>query len=129
MGVEKIINSEGNGADFPKKGDYVTMDYTGWLFDESAPGNKGGTPYGTPFDSSVGRDEFKTKIGLGKVIRGWDEGIIGTPSQPGMSLGEKATLVISSDFGYGDRGFPGFIPPSSKLIFDLHLKAINDKRV
>jgi FK506-binding protein 1 len=45
MGVEKIINSEGNGTDFPKKGEYVTMDYTGWLFDESAPGNKGGTPY------------------------------------------------------------------------------------
>ncbi|KAF2423474.1 peptidyl-prolyl cis-trans isomerase [Tothia fuscella] len=64
----------------------------------------------TPFDTSVGRGEFDTKIGIGRVIRGWDEGIVT------MSLGEKATLVISSDYAYGSRGFPQLIPPNATLV-------------
>jgi len=119
MGVEKTLLKNGNGTDQPKKGDTVTMEYTGWLYDPSKPDNKGGDK---PFDTSVGRGDFDTKIGVGRVIRGWDEGIVN------MTLGEKATLTISSDFAYGDRGFPGAIPPNSTLVFDVELLAINGKR-
>jgi len=123
MGVSKQTLTTGNGADFPKKNDTVTMEYTGWLFDASKPDNKG-----KQFDSSVGRGDFDTKIGVGRVIRGWDEGIIGTSTAGGMSLGEKATLTISSDYGYGASGYPGAIPPGADLIFDVQLIAINGKR-
>jgi hypothetical protein len=73
----------------------------------------------TRFDSSVGRGDFETAIGIGRVIRGWDEGVVT------MKVGEKATLDITPDYGYGDRGFPGAIPPRSSLIFDVDLKKIN----
>jgi FK506-binding protein 1 len=114
MGVTKHVLKEGNGVNFPKKGDMVTIKYTGYLYDESKSSKKG-----AQFDSSVGRGDFVTKIGVGKVIRGWDEGVMG------MSLGEEATLTISSDYAYGDRGFPGRIPPNATLIFDVELKGIN----
>jgi len=122
MGVEKKVISEGNGTDIPKKGDTVTMEYTGWLYDTSKPENKG-----NKFDSSVGKGDFATKIGVGRVIRGWDEGILGNDDSPAMSLGEKSTLVISGDYAYGDRGFPGLIPANASLMFDVELKAINGK--
>ncbi|WP_368773885.1 FKBP-type peptidyl-prolyl cis-trans isomerase [Streptomyces sp. A1136] len=61
---------------------------------------------GKKLDSSVDRGTpFVTKIGVGRVIRGWEEGV------PAMSLGEKARLTVTSDYGYGDRGYPGLIPP------------------
>jgi len=119
MGVEKKVLQSGNGLDTPKKGDTVTMEYSGWLYDPTKPDNKGGDK---PFDTSVGRSEFDTKIGVGRVIRGWDEGITT------MTLGEKAVLTISSDFAYGSRGFPGVIPADSTLVFDVELRAINGKR-
>ncbi|KAF2264012.1 peptidyl-prolyl cis-trans isomerase [Lojkania enalia] len=123
MGVEKQIIKPGNGVDVPKKHDEVTMEYTGWLYDAKAPDNKGAL-----FDSSVGRGDLQTPIGVGRVIRGWDEGILGNEENAPMSLGEKATLLISADYGYGARGFPGHIPPNSRLIFDVELKAINAKK-
>jgi len=129
MGVEKKIIKAGNGIDFPKENDEVTMEYTGYLHNKEASDSKG-----QKFDSSVGRGDFKTVIGIGRVIKGWDEGILGSPgspdspSRPGMSLGEKATLTITSDYGYGARGFPGHIPPNSSLVFDVELKAINGKK-
>ncbi|KAH7121187.1 FKBP-type peptidyl-prolyl isomerase-like protein [Dendryphion nanum] len=110
MGVEKKLIREGDGTTIPKKNDLVAMEYTvpctqllpqtvlltlgslGWLFDESKPNNKG-----AQFDSSVERGDLETLIGVGRVIKGWDEGI------QTMSLGEKATLTISSDFAYGAR--------------------------
>lgn len=123
MGVNKKIIKEGNGVDFPQKNDEVTMEYTGYLYDRSASESKG-----QKFDSSIGRGDLKTRIGMGLVIKGWDDGILGNPNSPAMSLGEKATLIITSDFGYGERGFPGHIPPNSSLVFDVELKAINDKK-
>jgi FK506-binding protein 1 len=123
MGVTKHVIKSGNGVDRPQNGDTVTMEYTGWLFDESKESKKG-----NQFDSSVGRGDFKTPIGLGRVIKGWDDGIIGRSGSDGMTLGEKSTLIISSDFAYGDRGFPGLIPKNSSLVFDVELKAINDKK-
>lgn len=113
MGVTKTILQEGNGP-IPKVGDKVTIEYTGYLKDTSKPDSKG-----TQFDSSVGRGAFVTAIGIGKVIKGWDEGVTT------MKLGEKATLDITSDYAYGDRGFPGHIPPRADLLFDVELQKIN----
>ncbi|KAH7198214.1 uncharacterized protein B0J16DRAFT_330033 [Fusarium flagelliforme] len=111
MGVEKEIISEGNGPS-PTNGQKVSMEYTGWLAE------KDGRTKGAQFDSSVGRGDFDVKIGVGQVIKGWDEGVVQ------MKLGEKATLYITPDYGYGARGFPGAIPPNSTLIFDVQLKKI-----
>ncbi|KAF2180512.1 peptidyl-prolyl cis-trans isomerase [Zopfia rhizophila CBS 207.26] len=123
MGVEKQVLKAGDGVNFPKKNDDVSMEYTGWLYDPKCENKKG-----QKFDSSVGRGDLITPIGVGRVIRGWDEGILGSSSTLPMSLGEKATLTISPDFGYGTRGFPGHIPANAMLIFDVELKAINGKQ-
>ncbi|MCJ1277303.1 FK506-binding protein 2B [Puttea exsequens] len=95
MGVTKEVLKEGNGQDMPKKGDTVFIEYTGNLYDPSV--GKQGHFRGKQFDSSKGRGDFKTEIGTGKVIRGWDEGVTR------MSLGEKSILTISGDYAYGDR--------------------------
>ncbi|KAH8889760.1 peptidyl-prolyl cis-trans isomerase fkr-3 [Thozetella sp. PMI_491] len=113
MGYTKTIHEHGTGAT-PKAGDTVTIEYTGWLKDESKPDKKG-----EEFDSSVGQGDFVTTIGVGQVIRGWDEGVLE------MKVGEKATLDITSDYAYGERGFTGHIPPRADLIFDVYLKAVN----
>ncbi|PWW72444.1 peptidyl-prolyl cis-trans isomerase [Tuber magnatum] len=108
MGVAKVVIREGNGTCFPKKGDSVKMHYVGTLID------------GTKFDSSRDRnDPFETRIGVGQVIRGWDEAV------PQMSLGETAKLTISPDYGYGARGFPPVIPANATLIFEVELLKIN----
>ncbi|KAF1738742.1 FK506-binding protein 1B [Beauveria bassiana] len=129
MGVTKTIIKEGSGEK-PKPGQTVVIEYTGWLKDASKSDKKG-----NKFDSSVGRGDFEVKIGVGQVIRGeykvvhhlrakvnttpgWDDGVTQ------MQAGEKATLDISSDFGYGARGFPGHIPANADLIFDVELKNV-----
>jgi len=84
------------------------MHYVGTLLD------------GTKFDSSRDRrTPFVTKIGVGAVIRGWDEGI------PKLSLGEKAVIMVSSESAYGDRGFGKIIPPNATLKFEIELLKIN----
>ncbi|KAI1329737.1 FK506-binding protein 1B [Xylariaceae sp. FL0255] len=112
MGVTKTTHQAGTGAQ-PTAGQSVTIEYTGWLKDTSKPDNKG-----AQFDSSVGRGDFVTPIGVGRVIKGWDEGVVT------MKVGEKATLDITSDYGYGSRGFTGVIPANADLIFDVHLKKV-----
>jgi FK506-binding protein 1 len=108
MGVEIQVLSAGDGKTFPHKGDKVTVHYVGTLTN----GNK--------FDSSRDRGKpFVFDLGLGRVIRGWDEGVAK------MSLGEKSLLTISSDYGYGARGAGGVIPPNATLIFEVELLAIN----
>jgi len=118
--LDKTLISKGNGSDYPKVGDEVTIEYTGWLYEAS---NASKDYKGTQFDSSVGRGDFKTQIGVGRVIQGWDQGV------PQMALGEKARLTIPGHMAYGDRGFPGLIPKNATLIFDVHLKGINNKRI
>ncbi|HVV70303.1 MAG TPA: FKBP-type peptidyl-prolyl cis-trans isomerase [Verrucomicrobiae bacterium] len=104
MKVEKIITGAGPA---PKKGDTVTVHYTGWL------------PDGTKFDSSVERDEpFSFVLGTGQVIRGWDQGVAG------MRVGDKARLTIPPELAYGKQGYPGAIPPDATLIFEVELLSI-----
>ncbi|KAJ7908229.1 hypothetical protein B0H13DRAFT_2017297 [Mycena leptocephala] len=108
----------GDGKTFPKKGDHVVIHYVGTL--QKHPDDTSTTPP-TVFDSSRDRKSpFKTQIGVGKVIRGWDEGV------PQLSLGEKAILHVTPDFGYGSRGFPPVIPPNSGLNFEVELLGINN---
>jgi FK506-binding protein 1 len=109
--IERI--SPGNGTDFPKAGDTVTMHYTGTL-----------AANGKEFDSSrkPGRGPFQTAIGVGRVIQGWDQGV------PQLSLGERAKLIIPAQEGYGSSGAGGVIPPNADLIFDVELLAINGKK-
>ncbi|KAJ2706713.1 Fork head 1 [Coemansia sp. IMI 203386] len=108
MGVEIEVTKPGDGTNYPKPGDTVTMHYDGTLAD------------GTPFDSSRKRGKpFVCKIGVGQLIKGWDEGV------PKMSVGERAKLTITSDYGYGDRGIPGLIPSKATLVFDVELLKIN----
>jgi peptidylprolyl isomerase len=100
----------GEGAE-AQAGQTVIVHYTGWLFDESAPENKG-----KKFDSSLDRNEpFDFPLGGGRVIRGWDEGVAG------MKEGGTRTLVIPPEMGYGPRGAGGVIPPNATLVFDVKL--------
>lgn len=98
--IEDLTIGEGKEA---KSGDTVTVNYKGTL------------PDGTQFDSSYDRNEpFTTQIGVGDVIKGWDQGI------PGMKVGGKRRLTIPPSLGYGSTG-QGAIPPNSTLIFEVEL--------
>ena len=74
---------------------------------------------GTKFDSSVDRGQpFQFTIGMGQVIKGWDEGMMK------MSVGQTAKLTCTPDYAYGERGFPPVIPPASTLIFEVELLGV-----
>jgi FKBP-type peptidyl-prolyl cis-trans isomerase FkpA len=94
-------------------GRIVTVNYTGWLYDESRPEQKG-----SQFDTSIGRGPYSFPLGVGQVIRGWDQGV------PGMQVGGKRRLVIPPDLAYGSSG-NGPIPPNATLIFEVELLAVN----
>ncbi len=101
--LEMVDLVVGNGAE-AQKGKTVAVHYVGTL--ES----------GKKFDSSRDRDEwFEFKLGAGMVIKGWDQGVAG------MKVGGKRRLTIPSELGYGDRGYPGVIPPRATLIFEVEL--------
>lgn len=101
---------QGSGRS-PERGDVVVVHYTGWL--EGKPGEPDMT---RKFDSSVDRnDKFEFVIGVGQVIRGWDEGVAS------MKIGGKRRLVIPSELGYGARGAGSKIPGGATLVFDVEL--------
>jgi len=104
-GLSYIDMIEGKGAQ-PKRTDRVEVHYTGWLTN------------GKKFDSSVDRGKPFAFSLQGGVIKGWLEGVAT------MKVGGKRKLIIPSDLGYGLRGSPPVIPPSSTLIFDVELLAI-----
>ena len=107
--LEIEIIKKGDGVTFPKRGDKLTMHYTGTLAKD-----------GKKFDSSRDKNRpFQFQIGVGQVIKGWDNGVMK------MSLGERSKLMIPAAMGYGARGAGGVIPPNADLVFDVELIAIN----
>lgn len=97
----------GTGTAVATAGQKVKVHYTGWL------------TTGKKFDSSVDAGTpFEFTLGQGQVIKGWDEGVAG------MKIGGKRQLHIPAALAYGERGYPGAIPPNSELIFDVQLLAI-----
>jgi FKBP-type peptidyl-prolyl cis-trans isomerase FkpA len=101
--VDEVVGS----GDSPTKGKKVRVHYTGRLTD------------GKKFDSSVDRGQpFEFVIGVGQVIKGWDEGVAT------MKVGGKRQLIIPSELGYGARGAGRDIPPNAELVFDVELLAV-----
>lgn len=112
----EVLTMAPEGAKKPQAGQRVIVHYTGWLYDE-----KKEDKLGAKFDSSVDRGRtFSFIVGIGQVIKGWDEGLLD------MSIGEKRRLVIPSHLAYGSRGAGGAIPPDAKLVFDVELFDVED---
>ena len=107
-GLKYTDTKIGDGAS-AKAGNKVSVNYTGWLYENGAKGKK--------FDSSFDRGQpFQFMLGAKQVIAGWDEGVAG------MKVGGKRTLIIPPELGYGARGAGGgAIPPNATLIFDVDL--------
>ncbi len=106
-GLQYIELKEGDGAT-PQKGQTVVVHYTGRLEN------------GTKFDSSRDRNRpFSFKLGVGQVIKGWDEGIAS------MKVGGRRQLIIPPELGYGASGAGRVIPPNATLIFDVELLKIS----
>jgi peptidylprolyl isomerase len=102
------VIASGSGPE-AKTGDVVEVNYVGTLVD------------GTVFDSTTkaGRGPFRFKLGLGMVIKGWEQGVVG------MKVGEQRRLVIPPALAYGERGRPPTIPAGASLVFDVEMLAIN----
>lgn len=114
VGSLEIIDLKPGTGPAIAAGQQAVVQYTGWLYDASAPDKKG-----REFDSSRSTGQpFRFVIGAGQVIKGWDQGIAG------MKAGGRRRLIVPADLAYGDGGAGGVIPPGAALVFDVELVAI-----
>ncbi|HEX6465377.1 MAG TPA: FKBP-type peptidyl-prolyl cis-trans isomerase [Vicinamibacterales bacterium] len=90
----------------------LTVDYTGWLFDPSKADNRG-----LVFDTSIGKTPLTFTLGVGQVIKGWDQGLVG------MKVGGVRRLVVPPSLGYGEARYNN-IPPYATLLFDITLEDV-----
>lgn len=106
-----VLKEASNKTRLPEIGQKVVVHYTGWLEKDGAPTQQ--------FDSSVSRGEpFVFRVGIGQVIKGWDEGVML------MTVGEKRRFIIPAPLAYGTQGISGVIPANATLIFDVELLGI-----
>ncbi len=101
-GLRWVVERRGEGAESPVYGGKVTVHYRGTLLN------------GNEFDSSYRRGK-PAEFSIGQVIEGWNEALTH------MKKGEKRLLIIPPELGYGERGYPGVIPPNSYLVFEVEL--------
>jgi peptidylprolyl isomerase len=107
-GIEYKVIQAGKSEQHPQAGQTVTVHYTGYLDDNGKRGQK--------FDSSVDRNQqFSFTVGVGQVIKGWDETVLA------MTPGEKREVTIPAELAYGEQGAGGLIPPHAKLNFEIEL--------
>ena len=115
MQVNDLVVGQGTEA---TPGSRVTVHYSGWLYEQSAPDHKG-----KAFDSSRKSGQpFSFALGARQVIAGWDQGVAG------MRVGGQRRLVIPAALAYGDRGAGGVIPPNATLVFDVELLDVQPPR-
>ncbi len=108
LSMRTLLQGEGTVAEV---GQTAFVHYTGWLYDP-----EGEKFRGQKFDSSVDRGaHFNFTLGAGRVIKGWDEGVVG------MRVGEIRELTLAPEMGYGERGAGALIPPGSTLVFVVEL--------
>ncbi len=113
--LQKIDTKVGNGEE-AVIGKTVNVHYSGWVYDEQAPDKKG-----KKFDSSYDRKEhFSFLLGAGRVIKGWDKGVLG------MKVGGQRTLIIPPSMAYGERGAGNVIPPNATLLFEVELMGLKE---
>lgn len=106
-----LVDERVGGGAIAEPGVEAIVHYTGWLYDAGADDRRG-----AKFDSSVDRGQaFAFPLGAGRVIRGWDEGVVG------MREGGKRILYIPPELGYGARGAGAVIPPGATLVFEVEL--------
>jgi FKBP-type peptidyl-prolyl cis-trans isomerase FkpA len=111
--LEIVDLKAGEGASIAA-GQRAVVQYTGWLYDASAPDKKG-----KEFDSSRRSGEpFRFTVGAGQVIKGWDQGVVS------MKIGGFRRLTIPADLAYGENGAGGVIPPGATLVFEVELVGI-----
>ncbi|KAM4647547.1 FK506-binding protein 15 isoform 4-T5 [Amazona ochrocephala] len=105
---QDLLLGEGQGAE---GGDSVEVAYTGWLFQNNG--------LGQVFDSNVNKDKLlRLKLGSGKVIKGWEEGMMG------MKKGGRRCLIIPPAWAYGAQGVAGRVPPDSTLVFEVEVRRV-----
>ena len=110
----EIVDLKGGEGASIAAGQRAVVEYTGWLYEASAPDKKG-----KEFDSSRrGGEPFRFTVGAGQVIKGWDQGVVG------MKIGGLRRLTIPAGLAYGENGAGGVIPPGAALVFEVELVGI-----